>query len=175
MSAEEFMKSQYLTLREEIRESKARVFRLVVIATILMPAAGLVGYTHGAYFTTAAIPFLVLVLMAAYVGEQNSIIRAGRYVREHIEPTVEGVTGWERWLESNKRFREADRVFFSVFIVVFFLFYIAATWIAIETLLKQGFGNNELYFWYALGGYALGGLWFLVILLRHWHSCTTTN
>src|SRR5947199_283393 len=83
MSAEEFMKQQYLTLRDEIRASKARIF----------------------------------------------------------------------------------------FLLVFFLFYAVGSGAAIQGLAQQW----PEHFWYGAVAYALGGAWFIVVLLGHWHSCTTTT
>lgn len=172
MSADEFMKHQFITLREEIRESKARIFRLVLLGTVLVPAIGYLSAMQLSYFIVAPVPFLVLIILAAYVGEQNAIIRAGRYLREHVEPAIQGVTGWEKWLESSKRYREADRVFFAVFTVIFFMFYMVSTGTSLEVLRDRAPGQ---YYPYALGGYCLGAAWFLLILFRHWHSCTTTK
>ncbi|MFQ5412289.1 MAG: hypothetical protein ACE5EC_08315, partial [Phycisphaerae bacterium] len=83
MSVDEFMKQQYLTLRGEIRASKARVFTLLILATLFIPIAGVVAKEYGATFAAASFPLVTLVIMLAFVMEQNSVIRAGRYLKEH--------------------------------------------------------------------------------------------
>ena len=171
MSADEFLKAEYMTLRDEISACKARLFRIVVLGSVLIPLAGYLANRYDSYFTNASAPFLVLVLMMAFIAEQNAIIRAGRYLREHVEPRIEGVVGWEKWLESGKRFREADRVFFASFVVIFFVFYVISTLTALEGMQRLVPEHYRA----ALVGYGVGGVWFLAVLLRHWHSCTTTR
>lgn len=172
MTADEFMKQQYLTLRDEIRASKARIFTLVIMGTVLIPAAGFAANSFAGTYAAASMPFLILVLMLAFVMEQSSIIRAGRYLREHVEPHLENLTTWETWLESNKRFRETDRYFFGTFLIVFLLFYTLGAVSAV-----QGWASSE---WaehtrYAVAAYGIGGVWFIVVLLGHWKMCTRTT
>ncbi|MCK6484054.1 MAG: hypothetical protein HUU22_05040 [Phycisphaerae bacterium] len=176
MSHDEFMKQQYLTLRDEIRCGKARNFWLVIFGTLLVPAAGLLTTMYGGFFATATLPFVVLVIMLAFVAEQNDILRAGRYLREHVEPTIEGVTGWEKWLESHARLRGADRVFFGSFVIIFTLLYALSTRTALQALADQTPGElREQFFTYGVIGYIVGGVWFFIVLIRHWQSCTTTR
>jgi len=175
MSQEEFMRQQYLTLRDEIRNAKARIFWLIVIGTLLIPAAAFAASAFDSTLASGAIPFVVLVLMITFIAEQNSIIRAGRYLREHVEPHIEGVIGWERWLESNRKLRSVDRIFFGAFILIFFIFYGVGTRAALESLMVAAPGVEDMsYHWITLGGYVAGGIFFLYVLLRHWHACTTT-
>ncbi|MBN2563741.1 MAG: hypothetical protein JXQ75_22720 [Phycisphaerae bacterium] len=171
MSEEEFMKQQYLTLREEIRASKARAFVILILAAVFIPAAGLAAQRWGGAFATASMPFITLVLMLAFITEQNGIIRAGRYLREYVEPRIEEITTWESWLESNHKLRSVDRYFFGSFVLVFLLFYAVGAGTAVTSIAAE-WGEH---FWYAAAGYAVGGLWFVTVLLRHWHSCTTTT
>jgi len=173
MSVEEFMKQQYLTLRDEIRASKARVFMLLVLGTVFIPLAAFAAKEFDATFAAASMPFVVLVLMLAFVMEQNSIIRAGRYLKDHVEPHIQGVTTWESWLELNANQRDTDRYFFGTFLLVFLLFYGVLTGMAIESLAT--IWQNENYNLYALGGYVVGALWFVVVVMTHWRSCTRTT
>lgn len=177
MSAEEFMKQQYLTLRDEIRSSKARVFFILVIGTLFVPFVAFAAKAYASTFASASLPFIMLVLMIAFIMEQNSIVRAGKYLKEHVEPTLQGHPTWETWLEANAKMREVDKSFFASFLIVFLVFYAASAGLAFEALLEQlrdgdGFPNQQ---WFALGGYLVGGFWFLVVWLSHWRMCTTTN
>lgn len=171
MPIDEFMKQQYLTLRDEIRGCKARMFALMVLATIAIPIAGFIAQTYKLAFAAASMPFIVLVFMLAFVMEQNSVIRAGRYLKEHVEPHLEGVITWERWLESNRHLRDADRYFFGSVMLIFFLFYAVGSLLAVDTWASQW----PEHMWPAALAFGLGGLWFIIVLLRHWRSCTTTQ
>lgn len=171
MPPEEFMKQQYLTLREEICAGKARMFWLLILASLLIPAAGFAANEFRSTFASASIPFVVLVLMLAFVMEQNGIIRAGRYLKEHVEPHLENTTTWEKWLESNHKLREVDRYFFASFLLIFFLFYAVGAGTAIASL-----ADSWPEHWrYAAVGYGVGALWILIVFISHWHSCTTTK
>jgi hypothetical protein len=172
MSEEEFLKQQYMTLREEIRAGKARTFVILVLATILVPLAALAASQLKSEFATASMPFIILVLMLAFITEQNGVIRAGRYLKEHVEPKVDGLVTWERWLESSPRLRDVDRYFFLSFVLVFLLFYAIGAGEAV-TAIAALWPKEQ--FWYATAGYGIGGLWLIVVLIRHWHSCTTTK
>lgn len=170
MTRDEFLKQQFLTLREEIRDSKARIFRLLLVGTIIVPVLIFAASHYESPLTIASIPFVVLVVMVAFIIEQHTIIRAGRYIKEFVEPQVQAVLGWEQWLESNRRLREMDRIFFGSFLLIFMVFYAAATAAALNTLSEMAYN----FYAYAGLGYALGAGWFLIVLLRHWSSFTTT-
>ncbi len=177
MSSEEFMKQQYLTLRDEIRSSKSRVFFVLVLGTLLVPIMTFAAQAANSSYVSASLPFIMLVLMLAFVMVQDSIVRAGKYLREHVEPLIEGHPTWETWLESNVRFREVDKYFFASFLIVFLVFYAAGASLGFESLLKdvRDHGGSGHEHWYALGGYAVGGFWFLVVWLSHWRMCTSTK
>jgi hypothetical protein len=171
MSSDEFMKQQYLTLRDEIRASKARIFVLLIMGTLLIPAAGFAAKEFAATYASASMPFIILILMICFLMEQNCIIRAGKYLKDHVEPHIEGITTWESWLESNHRLRDTDRYFFASFLLVFFIFYAIGAGTAVDALAAQW----PQQYWYAAVAYAIGALWFVVVLVRHWRSCTTTT
>src|SRR5262245_21290358 len=83
-------------------------------------------------------PWIILASTLFLVCNQNSIIRAGEYIREQIEKRLkaENVTGWEEFLEENKHARwEAENVVRITDILVFALYYIGATLLAYETAL----------------------------------------
>lgn len=178
MPKDEFMKQQYLTLRDEIRSSKSRVFLILVIGTLFIPIAAFAAKEYGSTFASASMPFILLVLMLAFVMEQNSIVRAGRYLKEHVEPHIEGVVTWENWLESNHRLRDADRYFFGSFLLVLLLFYAIGAGLAIEslaTMRTEDWWFNKFNLWYGVIGYTVGGIWFVFVLLGHWRMCTRTT
>lgn len=172
MDKHEFVKQQYLTLRDEIRECKRRLFYLLLIAALFVPGAAFAADKFGAVFATASMPFVLLLLMLGAISEQNGIVRAGRYLREHVEPHIDGVVGWERWLESSHRLRDVDRYFFGSFLLLMMVFYGVGTGYALQSLANL---VQEKQIWLPLLGYSVAGLWVLIVWLRHWHSCTTTK
>ena len=137
MASDEFMKQQFLTLREEIRDSKARIFWLLIIGMFLVMAAGYLAAEHPSAFANAAIPFLLLGLMLSFVSEQNNIARAGRYLREVVETRMENVVGWEHWLETKPRLREVDHSFVLGFSVLFLIFFAITTSLTLVQLDKR--------------------------------------
>lgn len=173
MNDSDFLKQQFITLREEIRESKARIFKLVLLGSLFIPLAGYAADRMELFFASASLPFVIVLIMLTFISEQNAIIRAGRYLKEHVEPKIAGVTGWEKWLESNHQLRTLDRFFFGSFMLMFFIFYAIGCAAAIQTLSVKFF-DDQTQFTLSAVAYALGGLWVLFVWLRHWHSCTTT-
>lgn len=171
MPIEEFMKQQYVTLRDEIRASKARIFLIMILGTLFIPAVGYAARASSAAYAAASMPFIILVLMLAFLMEQNAIIRAGTYLKNHVEPHIEGITTWETWLQRNRSLRDTDRYFFGSFLLVFFLFYTVGAGSAVEALMVT-FPDQV---WYAGAAYAIGGAWFIIVLIRHWHACTATD
>jgi hypothetical protein len=192
MTTEEFLKQEFITLREEIKETKRRMFLVVVLGTLLVlvgsfvvemaaPAAKLdegersVPTPYGS-LGSAAIPYVVLLLILLYVAEQNSILRCGRYVKEHIEPKIADTIGWERWLESQPGHRRIDKAFLASFLVIFLIYYCVSVGVAANAL-ANAFGET----WSAqiatisLVPYVAGGLWAFIVALRHWHAMTRTT
>ena len=172
MATDDFMKQQYLTLRDEIRESKARIFWLLIIGMVLVMAAGYLAAEHPSAFANAAIPFLLLGLMLTFVSEQNNIARAGRYLRETVEPRIENLVGWEHWLETKPRLREVDHSFVLGFSVLFLIFFAITTSLTLVQLDKN---THEAYVWAAAIAYALGAFCIGVVLWRHWRSSTAAS
>ena len=171
MSLEEFMKQQYITLRDEIRASKARIFLIMILGTLFIPAVGYAARASSAAYAAASMPFIILVLMLAFLMEQNAIIRAGTYLKNHVEPHIEGITTWETWLQGNRALRDTDRYFFGSFLFVFFLFYAIGAGSAMEAMMEP-WPEHAMY---VAAAYGIGGIWFVIVLLRHWHACTATD
>ena len=172
MATDEFMKHQYLTLREEIRDSKARIFWLLIIGMLMVMTAGYLAAEHPSAFSNAAIPFLLLGLMLSFISEQNNIARAGRYLRETVEPSIENLVGWEHWLESKPRLREVDHSFVLGFSVLFLIFFAVTTSLTLVQLDKN---KQEWYVWAAAIAYALGAFCIGIVLWRHWRSSTAAS
>jgi len=172
MSNDEFMKQQFLTLRDEIRDSKARIFWLLIIGIVLVMVAGYLAAEHPNAFANAAIPFLLLGLMLSFISEQNNIARAGRYLREVVEPRIENLMGWEHWLETKPRLREVDHAFVLGFSVLFLVFFSITSSLTLVQLDKKGY---EVFVWATGISYGLGAFCIAVALWRHWHSSTAIS
>lgn len=172
MPTEDFMKQQYLTLRDEIRESKARIFWLLIIGIFLVMGAGYLAAEHPTSFANPATPFLLIALMLAYVTEQNNIARAGRYLRDTVEPTIQNVVGWEHWLESKPKLREVDHQFVIGITVLFLIFFAITTSLTLTQLDKHA---HEGFVWAAAIAYLLGAICIVYVFYRHYTSSTAAN
>lgn len=192
MTSEEFLKQEFITLREEIKETKRRMFLVVVLGTLLVLVGSFVVEMTGPVLKgidgersmpalygsvgTAVVPYVVLLLILLYVAEQNAILRCGRYVKEHIEPRIADTIGWERWLETQPGLRRIDKAFLASFLVIFLIFYCVSVGVAANAL-ANAFGEA----WsaeiaaMALVPYMIGGLWALIVAMRHWHAMTHTT
>ncbi len=172
MATDDFMKQQYLTLRDEIRESKTRIFWVFIIGMVLVMVAGYLAAEHPTALANPAIPFLLIGLMLYYVSEQNNIARAGRYLREAVEPRIENMVGWEHWLETKPHLREVDHSFVLGFSVLFLIFFAITTSLTLIQLDKTA---HEAYVWAAAVAYALGAFCIAIVLWRHWRSSTAAS
>jgi uncharacterized membrane protein YfcA len=172
MNTDEFLKSQYLTLRDEIRESKSHIFWLLISGMVLVLAAGYLAAEHPSAFANAAIPILLLALMLAFISEQNNIARAGRYLREIVEPRIQDLMCWEHWLESKHQFREVDHAFVIGFSAVFMAFFIISTSLTLWQLVLRG---QEWYVWSVGAAYVLGGVCTMYVFVRHYRASTAAS
>lgn len=172
MNTEEFLKSQYLTLRDEIRESKAHIFWLLITGMILVLAAGYLAAEHPSAFANAAIPVLLLALMLTFISEQNNIARAGRYLREVVEPRIQDLTCWEHWLESKHQLREVDHAFVIGFNVIFMVFFAISVSLTLWQLVVRG---QEWYVWSVGAAYLLGGICVMYVFIRHYRASTAPS
>jgi uncharacterized membrane protein YfcA len=172
MNTNEFLRDQYLALRDEIRESKAHIFWLLVAGMVLVLVAGYMAAEHPSAFANAAIPFLLLALMLAYISEQNNIARAGRYLREIVEPRIQDLTCWEHWLESKHQFREVDHAFVIGFSMIFLVFFAISTSLTLWQLVLRG---QEWYVWSVGTAYVLGGICVMYVFVRHYRASTAVS
>ena len=170
MNPEEFSKQQYVTLRAEIGESKARVFWLLIAGMLLVLASGYLAAAHPSAFANAAIPFLVLALMMSFIAEESNISRAGRYLREVVEPNIKDMTCWEHWLEREQRYRVVDRAFVVGFSLIFLVFFIISASLSIRQL--EDSAHTHAIVWSTAIAYSLGGICVIYVLVRHWTAST---
>jgi len=180
MTKEEFLKEQFLTLREEIKATKQRSFLIVFFGLIAVPLVSYLAVTNRESLTYAGplLPFLVLIITVLFFAEQNALMRCGHFIRLVIEPSVPETAGWEAWLESRPELRRMDKYFAACFMIVFFVFYFLAVHVALSSDLWKSIplSGNRDYGLYAGGvTYAIGAIWMIVTLVHHWTYCTTTR
>ena len=173
--ADQNLKLAYFeTLREEIKETKSRIFLIVMIT--------IVGFCTFAFFASTANPYAlavtpigVLALMVLYLTEQNELMRAARYIMENVEA---GDDHWEHWVAAH-RLRGPERWFFAFFVIVFLVFYTTAISLAVHHILtRSGDGSVYEYVYWTYGApitYGVGTLWAMAALARYWRSSTTTK
>ena len=80
MDPNEFLKQQYVTLREEIRETKNRIFQTMGFGLVVIPGSHFLAQSYKIDTVTLSLPVLVLVVALVYLSENNALMRCGRYM-----------------------------------------------------------------------------------------------
>jgi hypothetical protein len=178
MNTDSFIREQFVTLREEIKAINARLFWIVVMGLFGVPALTYLALGVREY-VVLLVPYSTLVVIVLFLAEQNKMMRAGRFVREHIEPVVGDAPKWEAWLESRTELRLMERHFAACFIVIFFIYYAVTISIAVQRLLRDAAADpsGQNLYWLAGAGitYALGAAWAVSTLVHHWKASVGTT
>lgn len=104
----------------------------------------------------AVLPLVVVVLVLLFLTENHSMMRAGTYILEEIEPKIAAGGGWETWLNSTKGGggnRTVDKLLIFAFSVLASSYFIVSVVMAARHALKE-FGQN--------GQYILGGAYLAI-------------
>lgn len=155
LSREKFIELEYVTLRKEIEISKANMFKLIVGGAAIVPAAQSLATTYDIGAITLALPLIVVVLVLMFLTENHSVMRAGTYILEQIEPRVVGDGGWEIWLNAARgriKTRTVDKLLIFAFSVLASCYFVVSVVLAVRYALKE-FGLQGQYL---LGGAYLG-------------------
>lgn len=150
-----FLELQYITLRKEIEDSKSNMFKLVVGGSAVIPTAQSLANTYSIGAITLALPLIVVVLVLLFLAENHAMMRAGTYILEEIEPNIEGVTGWETWLNSVKGSigkRTVDKLLIFAFAVLAASYFMVSVVLAARHALQE-FGQQGQYL---IGGAYIG-------------------
>ena len=131
----EFLKYEYLTLREEIKETKGRIFKLAGLGIVGMPAAYFLARAYKLEILILSLPVLIMVVVLLYLAESRALMRCGRYIKTRIETEIKDssekpVGGWEHWLEEKGEGEHGRRtvdIFVAVFFYSLFVFYYIAS------------------------------------------------
>ncbi len=169
----EFEIEQYRTLREEIRETKARIFYISAAALFVVPGGQYIARTMDAPLVVAVLPLLVLCIAFLYLSENHSLMRCGRYIRLQIEAPIPDFMGWEEWLESPDGCepRKVDSYVNYSFLLLFTVYYVASSLAAVRSAAQT---PEPWVYSAAIGGYSAIGAFFALFLLRTVKSATTT-
>ena len=172
----EFVKMEYLTLKEEIKETKNRIFKLAGLGVVGMPAAYFIAKTHKIEALILSLPVLICTLLLLFLSESRALMRCGAYIKESIESKLKKEKecdllplDWEHWLEktpegkSESERRLVDKLLTFFFYLLFFYYYIASVYLATD-LADSRFGI--IGFAVCLAIYISGGILFIGFLVR---------
>lgn len=178
MNEQEFTKQQFITLREEIRDTKARIFRILGFGLIVVPAANSLANSYKVDVLIILMPLLIIVVALIYLSESRAKMRCGRYIRLHIEGRIKTTEpGWETWLESSRSpacrlydTRCVDKYLDYCFYILFLTYFVSSVYLAARfTCTKYGLIPTSI----LLGSYTAIGIWFMIFLVGHIQFGTT--
>ena len=136
MNPSEFQREEYRTLRKEIEETKARMFKLAGIALIGLPSITALAEGLEIQILLVVLPLFIVATMLLYLSESSGLMRCGTYIKYCIEAEISGEdknSGWEHWLAEktpvHEDRRRVDKMTFWFFITVFILYYLAASFL----------------------------------------------
>ena len=149
MQKDDFIKTQYLSLRDEIKDTKARMFKLVGYGIVVVPSAHFISEKFDLDVILIAIPLLVIVVSLYYVAEVSALMRCGRYIREVVEPEIKDFMGWEEWLEHKDtgNTRCVDKYVSYCFIILFLIYYLGSVHLSVKFIMGkfgQGWGYSAV-------------------------------
>lgn len=180
METQDFLARQFVTLRDEIKATKARLFTIVMVGLIGVPLLAHFA-SKSEFLVWLLLPYSVLMLIILFVTEQSSMMRAGRFIREQIEPRIAPAPSWEAWIESRSDLRMMDRYYVACFMVIFFLYYFITSGVSVDLILRKeaaDMSGTGMY-WYWFGGavlaYVIGAIWAFFTLLHHWKEAVSTS
>lgn len=177
MKEKDVLMSQFQTLRAEIIATKARLYWTVALGLFGVPTLTYLA-SDAERYVWLLVPYSVLILLVVFVSEQNAMMRAGRYIRERIEPHADEF-GWEGWLEEHAEARIMERHFVACFIVIFFIYYVMTVAMAVQRLLNDAARDpsGQHMYWLAAAAitYVIGALWAVSTLVHHWRSTVSTS
>ena len=176
MDKSEFLKQQYLTLREEIKAPKARIFKMASVGIIAMPAFYFLATAYQIDLLILTLPIIICVIVILYLSEMHAMMRCGRYIRTMIEPNIDNVVGWEMWLEKEE-IGEQDRRKVEKLVTYFFYLIFAIYYLASVNLSAQ-YASTKLgleYSWIFYSFYIALGIIFGFQLVQSWKFTVSTK
>lgn len=181
MRRSEFLAQEYGSLREEVRETKARLFKLAGFGIVGLPSAYSVAKIYEVDVLVLSLPILICTLVLLFLSESRALMRCGKYIRTVLEQEVVGedgqtVGGWECWLEEHPQHepdrRLVDKLLAVFFYLLFLFYYVAAVWLAVQ-LARESYGVVGLAV--ALGSYIGVGILFVAVLIYSFRYSVSTE
>ena len=177
-----FLEMEYNTLREEIKETKARVFKIACYAVIGLPSF---------YYFVAqqnkeisglilSLPILICIITLLYMFEIRVAMRCGTYIKRKIEPEIidnQDDIGWENWLDKRAK-KEADKRHADKLLTIFFylltcFYYIISTYKAIIIIrTSKKYAQFEIIAWVVYVGI---GCWLFYYLVINFNETVSTQ
>lgn len=171
MTGERFLELEFMTLRKEIEQTKERTFRIIIGGATVIPAAQFLAQVYQIAVVTVLLPFLVAIIVLVFLSENNALMRCGRYIKNEIEPKIDGVLGWETWLEQPSPLRRAvDKYMNYSFYLLSAVYYLLSVVLASEFIeLEYGLVGYSV----MLGVYVFLGLGLAALLVAKVRSTST--
>ena len=165
VASRDFALQQYLTLREEIKETKDRLFKVMSFGIIGVPAANYLAKTFNVPGLLLILPGLVLIIALMYLAENHGLMRCGHFIREEVETRYPDVVGWETWLEANAQRRSVDRYVAYSFFLLFLLYYAGTVTMAAMELDRR-FPDGPWWVGLVLGYGAIGAVFLRYLIFN---------
>ena len=135
----EFAKLQYEALRQEILGIKERVIKLQLIGISGIPLVIGAGEKYDLSSVLMVSPLVTLIFAFMLIFEQGSLMRAGEYIKDILEPalTENSILGWESWLQEEGMPRRESETFFAWSVhIAFAVYFIIGSWLAYGAIHK---------------------------------------
>jgi hypothetical protein len=178
MEENKSLRDQFTSIRHEIEGLQLRLFWTVMVGILGVPTMTYLTWDTDA-LVWIVMPFFMLVIIILFLAQHQQMMRAGRFIREEIEPRLPDTPSWEGWLESKPEFRLLDRSFFACFTLIFFAYYFVSMATSIERLWGLAQEEESGLYWPflygALASYAIATLWAIFTLVHHWRSSVGTG
>ena len=122
----DFNELEYNALRSEILGIKERIVRLQIVGLTGIPLVVGAGHKYDLTAVLLVAPLVVGIFATILVSEQNSLMRAGHYIRNQFEHNESSVPpGWESWLHCEpKRTRKSESFFALSALLAFAVYYL---------------------------------------------------
>jgi len=139
MDRDTFLKEQFISLREEIKDTKARMHRTIGFGLLAIPAGNFLAQNYQIEVVILTLPILIIIVSLVYLSESNALMRCGRYIRTYIETEVIDTVGWEQFLETKSPWdaRATDKYLSYAFYLLFILYFAGSVWMAGEFALER--------------------------------------
>lgn len=178
MDNSQFLRDQFASLRREIEGLQSRLFWTVMIGMLGVPTLTYLTWDTDA-LVWMVMPFFMLVVIILFLAEHQQMMRAGRFIREEIEPHLPDTPSWETWLDSKPQYRLVDRHFFACFILIFFAYYGVSMATSIERFWGMAAEDESGRYWPFLYAacvcYGIATLWTISTLVHHWRTSIGTG